>query len=88
MLQSLSYKNVLARGYAVIRDENDRPVSRADGLTHGQAIAIEFADGRVKAVAGEGLSPPEPSAPQSPRAAAVAKPARKSEPPAGQGSLF
>lgn len=88
VLQSLSYKNVLARGYAVIRDENDRPVSRADGLSHGQAIAIEFADGRVDAVAGEGVSPPEPSAPQPARAAAVSKPARKSEPAAGQGSLF
>jgi exodeoxyribonuclease VII large subunit len=88
VLQSLSYKNVLARGYAVIRDENDRPVSRADGLSHGQTIAIEFADGRVDAVAGEGVSPPEPSAPQPARAAAVSRPARKSEPPAGQGSLF
>ena len=53
MLQSLSYKNVLARGYAVIRDENDRPVSRAEGISQGQAIAIEFADGRVAAVAGD-----------------------------------
>lgn len=88
VLQSLSYKNVLARGYAVIRDEDDRPVSRADGLTHGQTIAIEFADGRVRAVAGEGVSPPEPSAPQPARTASAPKPPRKSEPPAGQGSLF
>ncbi len=88
VLQSLSYKNVLARGYAVIRDEDDRPVSRADGLTHGQTIAIEFADGRVAAVAGEGVSPPEPSAPQPARIAPAPKPPRKSEPPAGQGSLF
>jgi exodeoxyribonuclease VII large subunit len=88
MLQSLSYKNVLARGYAVIRDENDRPVSRAEGISQGQAIAIEFADGRVAAVAGDGVAPPEPSAPQPTRVAPAPKPPRKSEPPAGQGSLF
>lgn len=86
VLQSLSYKNVLARGYAVIRDENDRPVSRAAGLAHGQAIAIEFSDGRVGAVAGEGSAPPEPAS-QQPKPG-VAKPARKPDPPAGQGSLF
>jgi exodeoxyribonuclease VII large subunit len=57
-------------------------------VSHGQTIAIEFADGRVAAMAGEGVSPPEPSAPQPARAASVSKPVRKSEPPAGQGSLF
>ena len=50
--------------------------------------AIEFADGRVAAVAGEGVSHPEPSAPQPARTAPAPKPPRKSEPPAGQGSLF
>lgn len=93
VLQSLSYKNVLARGYAVIRDENDRPVSRAEELSHGQSIAIEFSDGRVQAVAGEGVMPPEPSpsqafGPSSAKSGAGPKPARKAEPPAGQGSLF
>lgn len=89
MLQSLSYKNVLMRGYAVIRDAGDRPVSRAAGLATGTAIAIEFSDGRVSAVTGGGgeaagvASTSEaktpPSAPRS---------SKKGEPPAGQGSLF
>ena len=98
MLQSLSYKNVLQRGYAVIRDGADRPVSRAAGLGAGSAISIEFADGRVSAVTdgGDGVPPPSmrPSSPPpaSPaagaRSATSPRPVKKSEPPAGQGSLF
>ncbi|KQW32004.1 exodeoxyribonuclease VII large subunit [Rhizobium sp. Root274] len=88
VLQSLSYKNVLQRGYAVIRDADDRPVSRAAALAHGQAIAIELADGRVAAVAGEGVAPREPLVAQPSRSAPAQKQPRKSEPPAGQGSLF
>ncbi|MFA7413144.1 MAG: exodeoxyribonuclease VII large subunit [Rhizobium sp.] len=85
MLQSLSYKNVLMRGYAVIRDAGDRPVSRAAALGQGVEIGIEFADGRVSAVTGEGGgTPPGPVASQKPSA----KPAKKADPPAGQGSLF
>jgi exodeoxyribonuclease VII large subunit len=75
VLQSLSYKNVLARGYAVIRDADDRPVSLAGNLAAGQPIAIEFADGRVNAVTTEGREPPLRKKPQKP-------------PPPGQGTLF
>ncbi|MCA1969040.1 MAG: exodeoxyribonuclease VII large subunit [Rhizobium sp.] len=98
MLQSLSYKNVLQRGYAVIRDAGDRPVSRAASLGAGAAISIEFSDGRVSAVTSGGEGAPgrsevEPSSPPassavSARPAAASRQAKKSEPPAGQGSLF
>lgn len=98
MLQSLSYKNVLQRGYAVIRDAGDRPVSRAASLGAGSAISIEFSDGRVSAVTEGGDGAPgqpvrEPSSPPalsavSAKTAAAPRPAKKSEPPAGQGSLF
>ena len=50
ILQSLSYKNVLSRGYAVIRDSDDAPVSHAHDLASKQPVVIEFADGRVNAV--------------------------------------
>ncbi|MBB4955007.1 exodeoxyribonuclease VII large subunit [Agrobacterium vitis] len=83
MLQSLSYKNVLMRGYAVIRDEDNRPISRANALSSAQTIAIEFADGRISAMTGD--APPSPVAPKP---APAAKTAKKTEPPAGQGSLF
>ncbi|MDE1159957.1 MAG: exodeoxyribonuclease VII large subunit [Neorhizobium sp.] len=59
VLQSLSYTNVLNRGFAVIRDESDRPLTRASGLGEGQGITIQFADGRIAARAeGEGQEPP------------------------------
>ncbi|MBY5355515.1 exodeoxyribonuclease VII large subunit [Rhizobium leguminosarum] len=78
VLQSLSYKNVLKRGYAVIRDEDNRPVSQAAQLSAGMGIAIEFADGRVGAMTTEGGTPP---------AGARKRSVRPAEPPK-QGSLF
>lgn len=57
VLQSLSYKNVLNRGYAVIRDVDDRPLSRAADLLPDAAISIEFADGRISAITSEGPEP-------------------------------
>lgn len=46
MLNSLSYKNVLARGYAIARDPDNNIISRADS---GATVAsIEFADGIMK----------------------------------------
>ena len=45
MLNSLSYKSVLSRGYAIVRDENDKIIGRADA---GVPASIEFADGVVK----------------------------------------
>jgi exodeoxyribonuclease VII large subunit len=80
ILQSLSYKNVLKRGYAVIRDDADHVLSTAGAVANGAALAIEFADGRVKAVAGEGDG--------APSATSRKKPAVKPQTPAGQGSLF
>ena len=45
MLNSLSYKNVLARGYAIVRDANNKIISRVDG---GTPKTIEFSDGVIK----------------------------------------
>jgi exodeoxyribonuclease VII large subunit len=51
LLNSLGYKAVLARGYAVVRDGDGHPLRRAADVSPGQAIAIEFADGAVPATA-------------------------------------
>jgi exodeoxyribonuclease VII large subunit len=87
VLQSLSYKNVLKRGYAVIQDADGKLLTRAEQVASGQALAIQFADGEVSAVAGEGGEPP--ATPQTPtpkkRAAKATEPV--SEVPK-QGSLF
>lgn len=46
MLNSLSYKNVLQRGYAIVRDANNDIISRAENAPH--PATIEFADGIVQ----------------------------------------
>ena len=47
-LESASPASVLKRGYAIVRDESGRPVSRAKGLQPGQALVNEFHDGQVR----------------------------------------
>ncbi|OWV96343.1 exodeoxyribonuclease VII large subunit [Rhizobium sp. R693] len=81
VLQSLSYKNVLKRGYAVIRDDENKPVSQAAMLSPGMGISIEFADGHVGAVTTEGGAAPSTSKKRA------AKPEDEQVPPK-QGSLF
>ena len=49
LLVSLSYRSVLARGYAVIKDGEGNLVHQRAGLEPGDAVAIEFADGAVGA---------------------------------------
>ncbi|MBB3770783.1 exodeoxyribonuclease VII large subunit [Angulomicrobium tetraedrale] len=58
LMQALSYKGVLARGYALVRDASGEPIHAARQIAAGQALEIEFHDGRVTAVAGEGAPPP------------------------------
>lgn len=45
MLQSLSYKSVLSRGYAIVRDGNNKIISNTGA---GTPKSIEFADGVVE----------------------------------------
>jgi exodeoxyribonuclease VII large subunit len=76
LLASLSYRSVLQRGFALVREESGKPL-RAAAATHpGQTVSIEFHDGHVGAVIGNG--PPR------------RKPGRGSDGPdgPGQGSLF
>jgi len=82
ILQSLSYKNVLKRGYAVIRGEGDTVLSSAAQVAAGDHLSIEFHDGAVTATAGEGEPSPVPL-PAKKRTVAKA-PADTTK----QGSLF
>ncbi len=43
-LELLSFENVLARGYVVIRGENDEVVTNASALSLDQAIKLQFKD--------------------------------------------
>jgi exodeoxyribonuclease VII large subunit len=79
LLSSMSYRNVLNRGYAIVRDAGDKAVDRAARLVSGDAVSLEFADGRVDAVTAGGSKAKRP--PKSPP-----KAAKKSG--GDQGSLF
>lgn len=52
MLASLDHRQVLARGFALVRDENKALIRRAGGIIDGAALEIEFSDGLRKATAG------------------------------------
>ncbi|SJZ97183.1 exodeoxyribonuclease VII large subunit [Consotaella salsifontis] len=80
MVESLSPMRVLSRGYAIIRDTDNNPVTRAADLLPGMSFEVEFAAGeRRRAVAEEDGAPPRPRPAPRRRAAKAAE---------DQGSLF
>ena len=52
LLQSLSYRSVLERGFALVRERGGAALRSAAAVRPGHRIEIEFHDGRVPAVAG------------------------------------
>jgi exodeoxyribonuclease VII large subunit len=81
LLAAFSYRGVLARGFALVRDGAGQPLRTATAVAAGMPLEIEFSDGRVGARA-DGAVPSDKSEadPGKPR------PRRGSGP--GQGSLF
>lgn len=65
LLASLSYRSVLARGYAVVKDADGNLLHRREGLAPGDAVAIEFADGEVGATIAGSPVTKKKSRPQS-----------------------
>ena len=51
LLEGYSYKGVLARGFAVVRDAHTRPLVSAARVRPGAALSLEFRDGSADAVA-------------------------------------
>lgn len=47
LAESLSYKSVLRRGFAVVRTEKGKPVHQAADVSQWQALRLEFADGEL-----------------------------------------
>jgi len=80
LLDALSYRGVLARGFALVRDRSRRPLRSATEVSPGLGLDIEFADGRVAARA-EGA--PTTFAP--PR---LGRPRKRGGSDPGQGNLF
>ena len=58
LLQSLGYKQVLSRGFALIRDAEGHPRRSALDIKSATVLDIEFADGHISAVATEGAAAP------------------------------
>jgi exodeoxyribonuclease VII large subunit len=83
LLAAYSYREVLKRGFALVRDGEGRPLRGAAEVAPGFRLEIEFADGRVGAVADGDAAP----------AAAVPRPKPRNRgggggATGGQGSLF
>ncbi|WP_152045302.1 exodeoxyribonuclease VII large subunit [Aureimonas psammosilenae] len=80
---SLDPRQVLQRGYAIIRDPNnaDTPITSAAKLKSGTIFEVELADGRRRAIATR-ASKTEPKATKT-KTAAPEKPPKE-----GQGTLF
>jgi exodeoxyribonuclease VII large subunit len=86
LLAALSYRSVLARGFALVRDEQGLSVHAAGAIGPGAHLSIEFADGCVAATAdADRPAVPQPAKPASEPKTSAPKRVVK---PVGQGSLF
>jgi exodeoxyribonuclease VII large subunit len=74
LLETLSYKTTLSRGYAFVAGTKDRLIRRAADIASGERLTLTFADGTA-GVTADG----EPQDPKKPRTKVK---------PAGQGDLF
>jgi len=94
LLAAFSYREVLKRGFALVRDEAGQPVRAAAQVASGAALEIEFADGRVAATAGGAASVVvrETVVTETTVVEVTPKPSRQKKPRdeggGGQGSLF
>ncbi|MBA1156193.1 exodeoxyribonuclease VII large subunit [Microvirga mediterraneensis] len=64
LFDSLNYKSVLRRGFALVRDADGQPLNSADAVLDGQALVLEFADGRADATGGRIGSRPRVAKPK------------------------
>lgn len=56
LLESYSYRNVLKRGFAVVRGVDEGLIGRASDLIAGQGYILEMQDGRADVTAGASSS--------------------------------
>jgi exodeoxyribonuclease VII large subunit len=89
LLSALSYRGVLARGFALVRDEHGHAVHAAAAIGPNAPLSIEFADGRVAATAdGERPAAAPTSAPKPAPREVKTIAAKRVVKPVDQGSLF
>lgn len=54
LLESLSFKRVLKRGYSIVWDEEGKPLTSVESAEMGRVVSVEFTDGKTGAVFGNG----------------------------------
>jgi exodeoxyribonuclease VII large subunit len=81
MLESLSHKSVLARGFVMVHRDDGTLVRAAKDLSPGDAVELTFADEKQRAVI-------DPARAPEGRDAEPPKPRPKPKPGGDQGSLF
>jgi exodeoxyribonuclease VII large subunit len=79
LLAAFSYRGVLVRGFALVRDADSRPLHSAAAVSVGMPLEIEFSDGRIAARA-ENVPVERP--------ATSAGKSRRRTGSSGQGDLF
>lgn len=79
LLETLSHRAVLERGYALVVNADGTLVKRAAKLSKGEEIAVRFADGEIGAVTTGGEATKPKTKP---------RPAPQAKPPDVQGDLF
>jgi exodeoxyribonuclease VII large subunit len=80
MLESLSHKSVLARGFVMVHREDGSLVRAAKDLSPGDEIELTFADDKQRAIIDPARVPTAAEEPPKPKA--------KPKPTGNQGDLF
>jgi exodeoxyribonuclease VII large subunit len=91
LLAALSYRGVLARGFALVRDEGGHALHAASAVGPGAHLSIEFADGRVAATADADrpvVTQPAQTSVDEPKTATKPATPKRVAKPVDQGSLF
>jgi len=86
LLAAFSYRGVLARGFALVRDAAGAPLRNAAATGPGMPIEIEFADGRIGARVDDTAGAAKSSATMP--SGEAAKPQRRRGGGTDQGNLF
>lgn len=86
--ETLSYKSVLKRGYAVLRDGDNKPVSDFATLATLPGFTVEMADGSGNAALTDGPPLPVPKSGTKPAAKPEKKDKKAASAEVNQGQLF
>ena len=85
LLNALSHRGVLARGFALVRSPDGRPLRYAAKVSEGMRLDIDFSDGQVRARAEASVVTPTDKPPSVLRSRVRS---RRGGSAPGQGSLF